>query len=88
MPYRLLIDLEAIGLLQTLPTGQRRKLFAHFRDIEKYPSAHSDFTDTDMQGHRIEVSVSNGFAIYYWIDEADQQVKILQLIAADGRSKH
>ena len=85
MPYRLLIDLEIVSFLQGLPVGRRRSLLAHFRAIERYPSAHSDYADTDAQGRRVEVSIALGFAVYYWIDDADQQVKILQLIAVDGR---
>jgi hypothetical protein len=30
----------------------------------------------------VDVSVVDGFAIYYWTDEADKQVKILELIVA------
>jgi len=75
MRYRLLIDLEIVGLLQALPPGQRRNLLCHFGEIQRYPAAHSDYTDTDAQGRRVDVSVTDGFAIYYWIDEADQQVK-------------
>ena len=86
MPYRLLIDLEVVTQLQTLPAGRRRNLLNHFGAIERYPSAHSDYTDTDAYGRRVDVSVREGFAIYYWIDEADRQVKILQLIAADSSS--
>jgi hypothetical protein len=84
MPYRLLIDLEVVAQLQALSAARRRHLLGHFRAIERYLSAHSDYADTDAQGRRVEVSVMDGFAIYYWIDEADRQVKILQLIAADS----
>ncbi len=84
MPYRLLIDLEVVTLLQTLPARRRRNLLNHFRALERYPSAHSDYTEADAHDRRVDVSVREGFAIYYWIDEADRQVKILQLIAADS----
>ena len=87
MSYRLLIDLEVVGLLQALPPARRRKLLKHFGEIQRYPAAHSDYSDTDAQGRRVDVSVADGFAIYYWIDEADQQVKILELIAADKRDQ-
>jgi hypothetical protein len=63
-------------------------LFSHFREIERFPSAHSDYTDSDTHGRRVDVSVADGFAIYYWIDEAARQVKILQLIAADSNNQH
>ena len=76
--------MEAVELLQTLPPARRRNLLHHFRELERYLSAHSDYHDTDALGRRVEVSVADGFAIYYWIDEADRQVKILLLIAADG----
>ena len=88
MPYRLLIDLEIVGFLQSLPVSRRHRLLAHFREIENFPSAHSDYADSDAQGRRVNVSVADSFAIYYWIDDADQQVKILQLIAADGSKPH
>lgn len=88
MAYRLLIDLEVVEQLQALPATRRRFLFGHFREIEKYPAARSDYTDTDAQGRRVEVSVVEGFAIYYWIDEADRHVKILVLVAADSGDKH
>lgn len=87
MPYRLLIDLEVVGLLQALPASRRRNLLNHFGEIQRHPTAHSDYIDTDVQGRRVDVSVADGFAIYYWIDEADQQVKILELIVADRRDQ-
>jgi len=87
MPYQLLIDLAVVDLLQKLPAGRRRNLLNHFREIQRYPAAHSDYVDTDAQGRRVDVSVADGFAIYYWIDEADQQVKILEMIAADKRDQ-
>ena len=84
MTYRLLLDLEVVSQLQALSVGRRRRLLGHFALLERYPSAHSDYVDTDANGRRIDVSVREGFAIYFWIDEADRQVKILQLIAADS----
>jgi hypothetical protein len=85
MAYRLLIDREVVDFLQTLGSGRRRSLLTHFREIERFPSAHSDYQDHDAQGRQVEVSISDGLAIYYWIDEADRQVKILQLVVADHR---
>lgn len=87
MLYRLLIDLEVIGVLQALPASRRRNLLNHFREIQRYPAGRSDYIDNDAQGRRVDVSVADGFAIYYWIDEADQQVKILEVIAADKRDQ-
>ena len=67
---------------RSLPPARRRILFTHFRNLGNYPAACSDYTDRDDLGRRLDVSVIDGFAIYYWIDEADRQVKILQLVVA------
>lgn len=85
MPYRLLIDLTALELLMCLPAARRRRFIGHFHRLQDFPSVHSDFRDADAQGRLVQVSVFDGFAIYYWVDEADRHVKILEIIAADRR---
>jgi hypothetical protein len=83
MMFRLLIDLDAIDFMQKLPRARRERLFIHFREIQRWPERLSDYAEHDETGRRVEVSVVDGFAIYYWIDHADQQIKILKLVVAD-----
>lgn len=85
MTYRLLIDLVALEWLMHLPATRRRRFVAHFHRLRDFPSVHSDFRDVDAQGRSVQVSIFDGCAIYYWVDEADRHVKILEIIAADGR---
>lgn len=85
MTYRLLIDLTALELLMGLPPARRRRFIAQFHRLQDFPSVNSDFRDTDKQGRLVQVSIFDGFAIYFWIDEADQHVKILEIIPADSR---
>jgi mRNA-degrading endonuclease RelE of RelBE toxin-antitoxin system len=87
MGYRLLIDREVVDFLQSLGASRRRDLLRHFKEIERFPSAHSDYRDKDAEDRPVDVSIHDGLAIYYWIDEADRQVKILELIVADRRDK-
>lgn len=84
MQYRLLIDLEALELLMQLPAARRRIFTEHFYLLQKHPTVHSDYRDTDAHGRSVHVSILDGFAIYYWVDEADRHVKILEVIAADS----
>lgn len=84
MVYRLLIDLAALELLLCLPRAQRQRFIGHFHLLQKHPTMNSDYRDTDVTGRLVNVSVFDGFAIYYWIDEADRHVKILELIVADA----
>lgn len=83
MEYRLLIELEVIGVLDALPKPVRRRLFDHLVKIRSFPSNYSDYHGSDTVGRRIEISVLAGWAIHYWIDSADRHVKVLALNPAD-----
>lgn len=85
MRFHLLIDLEVIDFMQSMSRSRRVNFFAHFRRIREHPQHHSDYVERDDSGRRVDVSVLDGFAIYYWIDRAEQHVKILKLVAADAR---
>jgi len=83
MAFRLLIDLEVLETLQALPRGRRGKVLAHLRKLQESPERYSDYIDQDTSGRQVDVSVYNGWAIFYWIDHADRQIKILQMMIAD-----
>lgn len=83
MTYELLIDLGALELLMRQPSARKRRFIEHFHLLRLYPAANSDYHDSDVQGRMVHVSILDGFAIYYWIDEADRHVKILEIITAD-----
>ncbi len=83
MEYRLLIDLEAISVLDRLPKAVRQRLLEQCTKIRSFPGNHSDYHETDAIGRRVEISVHAGWAIHYWIDSADRHVKVLALRAAD-----
>ena len=83
MEYRLLIDLEAIRVLDALPKALRSRVLEQFTKIRSFPSNYSDYHEADAIGRRIEISVFLGWAIHYWIDSADRHVKILALRPAD-----
>jgi hypothetical protein len=83
MEYRLLIDLEAVELLDKLPKADRNRLLHHFEKIRTFPGNYSDYHESDALGRRIEISIISRWAIHYWIDAADRHVKILALRPAD-----
>jgi hypothetical protein len=84
MRYRLLIAVDVFDLLQKLSLSKRRRLLTHFHRIEESPVDLSDYVDRDESGRQLDVSLFEGFAIYYWIDDADRQIKVFQLIPADA----
>ena len=83
MEFRLLVDLEVIDFLQGLTGNRRRRLLDHFRKIQNFPGHYSDFIDQDAHGRRLDVSLIDGLAVFYWTDAADRHVKILKVTAAD-----
>lgn len=81
---RLLIDIEVFDFLRKLRRREQEDLLKRFREIAAFPSKFSDFTEKDTNGRLIDVHVSGRFAIKFWNDFADRQVKILDVHLADS----
>jgi hypothetical protein len=83
--YRLLVAWEGIEQINGLPRAKRAILRNALRRIGEFPDAASDYRETGSRGIPVDVHVSGGFAIKYWIDFADRHVKVLDLEPADRR---
>lgn len=84
MDYRLLVDLEAIAFLDSIPKRARKRLLEHFVRLRATPDRLSEQRDQDRIGRRIEISVFEGYSIRYWIDFPDRHVKVLAIRFASG----
>jgi len=84
MDCRLLVDLEAIEILDGLPKTARNRILDHLQRIRSFPENHSDYFEHDATGRRVEICILCGWAIHYWIDFADRHVKVLALKPADS----
>ncbi len=84
MGYRLLIDLEVVALIESLPKKVRSHLLDHFIRLRSTPDRYSDYHENDAAGRRVEISVFGGYAIHYWIDFPDRHVKVLAVNPADS----
>jgi mRNA-degrading endonuclease RelE of RelBE toxin-antitoxin system len=85
MNYRLLVDLEAITLLDSMPKRDRKQVLDHFVRLRSTPDMISDEHEQDRLGRRVEISIVAGYAIHYWIDFADRHVKVLAIRPAARR---
>jgi len=83
MHYRLLVAVEIVEAIQSLPKRSRIRLLDHFNKIRSTPEGLSDYHEHDLVGRRVEISIFAGHAIHYWIDHADRHIKILALKSAD-----
>jgi plasmid stabilization system protein ParE len=79
MKWRLLLDIEVIEFLQTLPAPVRQRLFAVFRRIQDFPENYRQFTETDPAGRLLSALIFEGCAIYYWEDVADRHIRVMRV---------
>lgn len=83
MKYRLLVEIEVIEFLESLPQPVMQALRKRFAQILKQPGDFADYTAKDESGRPLDVNVFQGYAIFYWDDFADRHVKILAIRSAD-----
>ena len=83
MGYRLLVDLEALAVLDAIPKRVRVRLLDHFIRLRSTPDRYSDYHERDKTGHGVEIGVFAGYSIHYWIDFADRHIKVLAIKPAD-----
>ena len=82
--YRLLISLEAIEFIERLPKGVRQRLRQRFVAMLDSPATFSDYVQYEPDGRRMDVHVFGPFAIYYWDDFADRDLKVIRIEKAGG----
>jgi len=83
MAYRLLVSIEVIEFIERLPAKTREALRRAIHAIGRDPFGRSDALDRDANGRRMQIAVVGDYALMYWVDEADQHVKVLDIHAAD-----
>jgi mRNA-degrading endonuclease RelE of RelBE toxin-antitoxin system len=82
-PFRLLVDLEVIDFINTLPRTQRVKLRDSLLAIQQHPAHSSDYEERDAEGRTVAIHISGKFAIKFWVDHADKHIKVLDIHSAD-----
>ena len=81
--YRLLVDWEVVEKLNQIPLPTRRLLRQALARIAEAPDAASDFREPNPRGIALDIHLSAGYALKYWIDFADRHIKVLELERAD-----
>ena len=76
-------DFRLLDFLRTLKRREQQDLLKHFREIAAIPSNYADCCEYDSTGRRLGVHVFHRFAIKFWDDFADRQLKILDVHFAD-----
>jgi hypothetical protein len=80
---RLLIAIAVFDFLAGLKKTEQRAVIDRFRQIAEFPSNFVDFVEKDAAGRTIGVHIYGKFAIKFWDDQADRDLKIVDLHLAD-----
>jgi hypothetical protein len=84
-PFALLIDYVVIEFIGKLSRKEQAAIWSRMRLIRDHPYNNSDYSERDPIGRQIHINVSSKYALKYWIDEADRQIKVLDIIPSDRK---
>jgi hypothetical protein len=85
-PFSLLIDSTVLEFLQSRSHRVQATLLARMMFIRDYPENSTDVKEFDLSGRLIRTSARGAYAISYWIDDADREVKIVKVQATKLQS--
>jgi hypothetical protein len=81
--YRLLIANDVLEYLDGVKPRDRVQLRGRFLQISEFPGHYSDFQEADITGRLLDIHLFGKYAITYWTDFADHDLKILRIEPAD-----
>jgi len=84
-PFALLVVYDVFEYIERLPRNEQLAIRKRFLQIRDFPHNHSDYSEPDDLDRHLEINICGKFAVKYWIDHSDQQVKILDIHPADRR---
>ena len=85
-PYRIYIGLDAVRAMEALSRAERERIGRFIDLLPADPFKAGDYTEHDESGRSIEIKVIGRFAVAYWSDHPVQEVRIVDVVRADGPS--
>ncbi len=83
MDYQLFIAVDVLEFIERLPRNIRTGIRAVLLEIGDNPIGLSDAIEYDSIGRMVQITIIGDYALIYWIDDADQHIKILDIHSAD-----
>lgn len=83
MDYQLFIAVDVLEFIERLPRKIRTGIRAVLLEIGDNPIGLSDAIEYDSTGRMVQITIIGDYALIYWIDDADQHIKILDIHSAD-----
>jgi hypothetical protein len=83
---RLLLAWQVVEFIEAWPRRDRQRLRQRLLEIAAAPAQFSDFTENDPANRTHDLHLFGPYAIRYWDDFADRDVKIIDIIFSDRAS--
>lgn len=81
--YELSLRMGVFEALSAHRGSHRRLLLDYLNRLQDDPFIPSDFTEKDGDGSYLEAKILGRFVIYYALDHAIKEVRVLKIIEAD-----
>ena len=81
--YELYVRHEIYYLLREIPRSSRDRILTFVDSITADPFQSGDYAEPDATGRRCQVRIIGKYAIYFWVDHAVKEIRIIDLIDAD-----
>jgi hypothetical protein len=82
-PYALFVAYDVFDFMSRQSRLEQLQLRDRMLRIRELPGNYSDYLEIDSAGRPFHISVKGKHAIKYWIDEADRQIKIMEIRSSD-----
>lgn len=83
-PYSVFLHLEVTEALRSLRRSERDGIGRFAHSLARNPFQPGDFQEDDALGRANEVKIVGKLAVVYYIDNADCEVRILEVRRADS----
>ncbi len=83
-PYSVFLHLEVTEALRTLGRAECDSVLRFARSLARDPFQTGDFQSYDDRRRENEVKIVKNLAVVYYVDNADSEVRILEVRQADS----
>ena len=83
-PYSVFLRLEATEALRSLSRSERDRVLGFAHSLARDPFQPGDFQEYDDRSRANEVKIISRLAVVYYIDDAESEVRILEVRRADS----
>lgn len=78
-PYAVFLHLEVTETVRSLDRPERAGFLRFAHALAENPFRPGDFREEDHLGRQNEVAIVSGLAVIYYVDDANSEVRILEV---------